>query len=631
MNIYTLTLLLVMLKLVFFSKSIKDMINLAKSYTLSQCQAIDSLYTEGLNDAPHYLGLMGNFLIQKTLIQSVKASTGIMSLIVYAGEELLTFAIDLYLGTYVCLLVSAIDGTVDVATNTTEALVGLVNSSMEAFSEELNGGLTDISDFINKIVSAASKIESLFDDGDDDSDASQIDKVNLTISSLRNFRIPSSINNKLQELSNNTPDFAEVKNTTKNLISIPFEKVRNEIDSINASSIVGDSKFLYVPSLNGSYSNTSGICGPNETRIEEIYDSFEKTLKIVTAVLISLIILAAIAAMLPSAWREYKLWKRLCAMRDQYLEVQESAKRMQEKGETLDPFDSGGQEKTYDVIGSYQQCFHRWNDRIANLVFKVYCSIPHNKITSGQKVETQWVIAYVTSERALLVLGVGSLALLTSILQFIIIAVLRNLVTRSDNVSLGDLSNSTIASSLKQDMNLWSQTTNSYIASTETDLNKQVFGWINETTVSVNTTVNKMMSDIDSTLQDLFNNTILYSPMKTVVSCIIGNKLTAIEQAMTWINEKASFSLPRINASEIQGLLANQATSANTSLSLDTAETALESVVGEIRTTLLKLLHTFYKTTMWELMIAFIIIGIWVLQLPIALVILICRRRFRPQ
>ncbi|CAI4737165.1 CFF_collapsed_G0045470.mRNA.1.CDS.1 [Saccharomyces cerevisiae] len=140
------------------------------------------------------------------------------------SEGLVNFAIDLYLGTYACLIVSAVDGTVDVATNTTEKLISLVNDTVSSVANELDTGLNDISKIINKVIKAASKVENFFTGDDDDSNmTSSIKSVNLTISALHNLYIPSSINDKLEELSAKTPDFAQVKNTTKNLISVPLQ------------------------------------------------------------------------------------------------------------------------------------------------------------------------------------------------------------------------------------------------------------------------------------------------------------------------------------------------------------------------------------------------------------------------
>lgn len=259
------------------------------------------------DNTPHYLGVMGNYLIEKGMEETVKATLETLSLIVYASEGLLNFAIDLYLGTYACLLVSAVDGTVNVATNTTEKLIGLVNDTVSSVANELDSGLNDISKVINKVISAASKVENFFtgDDDDDGNMTSSIKSVNLTISALHNLYIPSSINNKLEELSAKTPDFAQVKNSTKNLISIPFNEVRKNIKSVNASKLIGDTSVLYVPPV--SISNGTGICSSNQSEILAFYAILRQVLKITTIVCVIILTCFAISAIIPVAWNEIKL------------------------------------------------------------------------------------------------------------------------------------------------------------------------------------------------------------------------------------------------------------------------------------------------------------------------------------
>lgn len=135
LNKYTLALLLAMLKLLFFSQSVQHAIEASQAYILSNCYNIDAFYSKVTDNTPHYLGVMGNYLIEKGMEETVKATLETLSLIVYASEGLLNFVIDLYLGTYACLIVSAVDGTVDVATNTTEKLIGLVNDTVSSVGQ----------------------------------------------------------------------------------------------------------------------------------------------------------------------------------------------------------------------------------------------------------------------------------------------------------------------------------------------------------------------------------------------------------------------------------------------------------------------------------------------------------------
>lgn len=638
LNKYTLVLLLAMLKLLFFSKSIQHAIEVSETYILSNCYSIDSLYSKMTDNTPHYLGIMGNYLIEKGMEETVKATLETLSLIVYASEGLVNFAIDLYLGTYACLIVSAVDGTVDVATNTTEKLISLVNDTVSSVANELDTGLNDISKIINKVIKAASKVENFFTGDDDDSNmTSSIKSVNLTISALHNLYIPSSINDKLEELSAKTPDFAQVKNTTKNLISVPFNEVRKNIKAVNASNIIGDTSVLYVPPV--SLDNSTGICSSNQSEILAFYSILGHVLKIATVVCITVLICFAVGAMAPVAWNEIKLWRHLCGMRDHYmLSRQDSYTSFSSENthELKDPFrDPPIQNGQYDVIASYQQCFQTWNTRIAgwmtNLV--TFGKSPEN-IDPKTKQKIEWVVAYMTSERALCVLGIGLLGILVCICQFVMIALLKHKISHSLTSNDGDgvqnLLKSSTAVDIENQMSLWSVQTNKYINTTETNINQEVFGWINTTTLSVNNTVATMISDIDTTLADVFNGTLLYNPMKTVVGCAIENKLYTIEKAMTWIHDKAQLHIPRINGTQIKQALAKQTDNSTIPTASSTSaatENLLENLVNDMREGLLKILRAYHRITLGELTVALVILAVWLVQLPIALVILRLRLR----
>ncbi|KAK0528539.1 plasma membrane fusion protein prm1, partial [Tilletia horrida] len=47
---------------------------------------------------------------------------------------------------------------------------------------------------------------------------------------------------------------------------------------------------------------------------------------------------------------------------------------------------------------------------------------------------------------------------------------------------------------------------------------------------------------------DIFNNTILYSPVQNFLQCILLRKIEGIESALTWIQQNAQVSLARANA-----------------------------------------------------------------------------------
>lgn len=613
LNKYTIALSLAMVKLLFFSKSIGNSIKQSENYILSHCNAIDSIYAETIGSTPHYMAVLGNFLVKEALIQSVKATLTTLTLLVNASEGLLNFVIDLYLGTYACLIISAVDGSVDVATNATEQLIEAVNNSVSAIANDIDDGLDDISKVVNKIISAAHKVEDLFESDKDNNASDSIHNINLTVNSLRNLHIPSSINDKLKELSERTPNFYQVKNLSKSLLGVPFEEVIEEIKKVNATKVVGNSSVLYMPPKNNSQ---GGICKPNESDIRKFYDGMSHALTITTVVCTVLLVTGALCATLPVAYSECKLWGRLLEMRTQYTEKQEPY-AISDKDSASHIFRTREEESHYDVIASYQQCFQHWNSRISNsLVALVERFSPQydneNGTRSLQRARIRWAVAYITSERALCVLGIGLLGLAITVLQLILVAVLQTSLK-----DLGDSSKSfkdtDIGKTLEQNMNQWARGANLYINGTQNNVNKHVFGWVDKTTVAVNHTVTKIISEIDHTLADAFNGTLLMKPMKAVIGCAIENKLYAVEKAMTWIHDKAQLDLPDIKLSEIKQAIEKSKSPSTPSV--------LPKVTHEIYSAIKLCLDEFHKTAIYQLMVALLLLGIWFLQIPIALTI----------
>ncbi|CCK70709.1 pheromone-regulated protein PRM1 KNAG_0F00390 [Huiozyma naganishii CBS 8797] len=635
-NKYTLVLTLSLFKLVFFSNSVNDALRNTNSSIIGNCQTIDTLYNNISTNTPHYLGLMGNYMVEKSLEETVKATVGLLSMLVLASEELITFVIDLYLGTYACLIVSAIDGTVDVATNTTEKLLGAINGTVAEFANELDDGLDDISVVINKVLAAASKVEQFFKGGDDDdSDPdSHIKKVNMTISALRHVYIPSSINDKLRELSARTPDFDTVKNDTKKLIAEPFQLVRNQIKAINTTGIVENNvTMFYVPPLNDGSNSGPGICSSNIPEINKLFNGLCKSLKVVTVIFVVIFAVGALVMLIPESWNEYRRWGRLMDLQAICLDRQDAwyvkdpddtntLTTVTPQDENLKTLNINGSleahERSLDIVEEYQLCFNRWQTLVGQYASNF--AMKTGQYSNVQKIQIRWFFAYVFSDRALIILGIGLLGVVLCCIQFIFLAVLKRAMHNIDSKS-GSFTNSTVATTLKRDMDIWSTNTNMYINATEANINQQIFGWIETTTTSVNQTVNHMIQDIDKTLVKIFNGTLLYNPMKTVVKCVIEDKLYAVEKAMTWVHDKAHLSIPRVNGTEIRMAItsANQTTSdGSTKTNVPDTTQIANDLQTLVTTGVQKILKEYHQSVIFELIVSCAILGVWALQIPIA-------------
>ncbi|CAD6889871.1 unnamed protein product [Tilletia caries] len=88
---------------------------------------------------------------------------------------------------------------------------------------------------------------------------------------------------------------------------------------------------------------------------------------------------------------------------------------------------------------------------------------------------------------------------------------------------------------------------NNQINTYENNINKDVFGWVDVTTTTMNQTLNQFVDLVEEAISDIFNNTILYSPVQNFLDCILIRKVEGIETALTWIHDNAHVSLARVN------------------------------------------------------------------------------------
>ncbi|SCV03047.1 LANO_0G01816g1_1 [Lachancea nothofagi CBS 11611] len=602
LNQYTILLILTMVKIVLFSLSLKNAIATSRDYALSSCDSIDYFYSEFMNSAPAYMCQFGNYLIEKSIQESVKASLKTVSLLIGAGEQIALFLFDFYFGTYICLATSAVDGAVDVATNTTKKLLGAVNETVTAVGNDVDSGLDDLSQVIDKMLKAASSVENFFKGGSADDVDSSVKSVNLSIAKLRDLHIPSSIDAKLSELADKTPNFDTVMNKTHSEISKPFELVRSKVTAVNVSRLMTSNQTMYMPAANSS-NVTSGICASSKPDLLKYYAGVSKTINVLVIVLVTLLAIGAIIAMSPSVWSEYKQWTRL-----RNLQVM--------VGEKLP---SHGPDYGSDVIENYQRVFAKWPTAFGEWLAQRLST----SMRTRRKI--RWCVAYALSPRALTVLGIALAGIVMCICQFILLAAAARAMTGKDAQNFSNAALSSASSSLNGDMVRWTASTNSYINSTKNQLNSEVFGWTQDTTVSLNNTLNTAIHDIDTVLADFFNGTLLYKPMTSVVRCTIENKLYKIQKALTWIHENLQFPIPLIDANALQDWALNQSDPSSQRQSNTTSSTALEisnlthKIALDTQEMLKGVLNQFRSATMLELTISLVLFGLWLIQWLIAI------------
>ncbi|SCU99099.1 LAME_0G01816g1_1 [Lachancea meyersii CBS 8951] len=606
LNQYTVLLLLIIVKLTLFSISLNNAIASSKMYALNSCNSIDAMYSQLMDSGPQYMCQFGNFLVEQSIKESVKATLKTVSLLVEAGEQVAIFLFDFYFGTYICLATSAVDGAVDVATNTTEKLLDVVNSTLIAVGDDIDSGLEDLSGVINKVLEAVQDVKSFFKGGSSSSDVdSSVNAMNLSIAKLRNMYIPSSIDLKLSELAHKTLNFETVMNKTHAEISVPFDLVRSKISTVNISKLLANNQKLYLPTPNASNGTSTGICSASKADIVKFYAGVSKTISVIVIILVTLLAVGAFAAMVPSVWSEYKQWTRL--------------RRLQDISDEKTAVEGTPWAKT-DVIENYQQVFDKWPFAFGKwLASKLTTSIRTRR-------KIRWCVAYAMSPRALTVLGIALAGLVMCICQFVLLAVAKRALADPKASQVSQAVLSAANASLHDDMARWVLATNDYINASRTQLNSEVFGWSQDATTVLNHTVAAAIDDIDTALADFFNGTLLYGPMTSVVRCTIENKLIKIQKALLWLHDNLHFPIPLIDPAAIQ----QWARSDNNSAQQQSQQTLINSnaigpvtaaqkLVQTAKDALNVVLRQFYSATIFELAVALSLLGLWILQWLIAI------------
>ena len=187
------------------------------------------------------------------------------------------------------------------------------------------------------------------------------------------------------------------------------------------------------------------------------------------------------------------------------------------------------------------------------LITRITNNMSHRfRLSPSQHTRLQWFFNYIFHPPAMACFLIGVIGLLSVEIQLIAVSSLAQSYESRSASTVSDFSN-LIASSINASMYNQSATyanqVNGQVDTIQTTINDGVFGWVNSTTVTLNNTVNEFYNDIQNAVTTVFNNTILESPAQDFIRCLIGSKVDAIEQALTFLHNNLQINMPRVNDS----------------------------------------------------------------------------------
>ncbi|KAK9470542.1 uncharacterized protein V1510DRAFT_422819 [Dipodascopsis tothii] len=535
LNRWTILCVLLLVKLLLSSSALYGGVELAREQALAACSEIETAASD-LASVPHYTAYGANELVAASVDAGVAAFVGTVDLMLTGVAEIIYFIVDVVAGTYVCLLTMAVDVAVDVVVNATESIISWVNDTVQSLAHEAENEIDSVNSLLDSARTAIEEIASYFTTKNVTIPSVAVPQI----SELEDMAIPSSVNAKLEALRDEVPTFADVKNATKEAIEYPFDAIK----AVVANKYGGYSfnrSALPVPSK-----DSLSVCADDDS-IGSFFDTVNGLVHGFVRAAVGLLVAGAIAAMFPMAYYDIRKWR---ALRRRVFVLNLSEKH-------LDPID------VLEVASSPFSHF-----------VGLYVSRPLKSIRN--KTLVRWLVAYVTSPPALLVLCLAVTAFVGVWAQTALLHKLRDLSPDlgASVSSVGE----TVGQTLLDKSAEWADGTNAVLNATQDEINDNLFGWVDTITTSVNNTLNTFVDDMITVLNDVFGGTPLYTPIKDVLDCLILYKIDGIETGLTWVHDNAHVALPTVREDVlIAAFVDTESTTASASASASSASAPASS------------------------------------------------------
>lgn len=328
------------------------------------------------------------------------------------------------------------------------------------------------------------------------------------------------------------------------------------------------------------------FCSDNP-KINNFFDGLESTVNKVKKILIGVIICLAILAVIPMGYREWWNWRST-----------QSRAFMLHTAPTYDPID------------------------VIQIASRPYSSSAGLKLaslfeSSRRQILVRWAVAYATSTPALFVLSLGIAGLFGVLAQYLL---LRQVESAAPALAaeVGEFAD-IVVKQLTAASTSWAVKTNAAINSTNSDINKKLFGWVVNGTDSLNDTLTVFVDTMYEGVDKFFGKTPLATPIKDVLNCLIGIKVKGIQTGLTWANQNAHINLPLLPNDTFSlgaaNSIAPEASGASSFLA-DTSSQASDMITDVV----FKLTAKWEKMLTEEAIISACVVGIWIIVLLIAIV-----------
>lgn len=249
-------------------------------------------------------------------------------------------------------------------------------------------------------------------------------------------------------------------------------------------------------------------------------------------------------------------------------------------------------------------------------------------MTPSQHINMRWFFHYIFHPPALACFLIGFFGILSVEVQLLALGPLVSTARGHTASAVSDFSN-TIANSINQSMynqsSFYANSINHKVDTVQTTINDGVFGWVNGSTVTLNTTINDFYTEVQTLVATVFNGTILETPANDFLKCFIGNKVDAIEHALTFLHDNLNVNIHRVKPDVLvlSSQSVNEATTPIAAAAIGGGKNDTQGVLG-------RLVTTYEKALKKERVMFAIFMGLWGVVVLMAISVILWQSYGKP-
>ncbi|KAG8900076.1 plasma membrane fusion protein prm1 [Tulasnella sp. 403] len=244
------------------------------------------------------------------------------------------------------------------------------------------------------------------------------------------------------------------------------------------------------------------------------------------------------------------------------------------------------------------------------------------RLSPQKHINVRFFFNYVFYPPALACLLIGVFGILSVELQLIAIGPIQRHYSSVVAAQVNDFSQN-IADNVNRDMlaqsTMYANSINTQIDTIQTSVNDGVFGWVNGTVVPLNNTLEAFYTDIQNAVQTVFGGTVLEAPMQEFVRCLIGSKVAALENALTFVQENFQVNVEKVDP---QAFMLSDDSVQRATQPIAAAAVGGDSGDGNSQGLVGKLVNRYVESLKKERLMFLIFLGLWGIVVLMALAII---------